>query len=707
MPTPSQNRIPSGEPLAALPGATHVYSVSIWAALFPAIAILLAVLKVFGPLVLTEDQTRLLTQSGRFWVHPERDLPIYCIGCAFCIGVGALFFGREFRPNRPARLSLLLGCVVLLLEFVLWSVPSWLPRNALQMAVGIAGGSCIAWSWSTSRRSFGPKDSVLNEGFDTGKRFPVGWADAAVVVGLFLFLVVKDAPQVAGRFFATEEMHHWDFFAMAPTLGFQGGSALGRDVYTQYGVGWPLLFAMLARLVPLSYALMITTASVWGAAYWSASYFLVRYFSCNRLFSLAVTVVGVTMSLFWGLDRGTIIWCWPSSTPLRAPLDILLLLCAATYLHRRTLGWAITSGLMLGLSAIFETDTGIFLSVSFITFWAALLWVDPSLSRLRHFSLSSCAAILTSFAGFTIAGRALPDLRFLKGLIEGITAASGGLGSLPIADLGVHWVAAFAMMVLVYTGAVGLSLGKLAHRRSGSFDIWVLTSGTYGLLTLLVFVGRSHPYNLFHVCGYFVVFSALLLASYLSAGHFFRSVPDPARSQTLLSRAAVGMFLIAAVALGVSPGFAAYPGFWNPRGPRQTTVSLRSQGKDLTNLPEAFRAYSQDFKEATEYLRRRSEEGQSVAVLDCAGTVFYLESGVRPWGRYCPPFQIKSTFKADVEDFQATLMRSKPELVVMSRNMDSWHRKLASESWRRTRETVVQSYSLKREFGLIEIWELR
>ena len=686
-------------------GASHFRLAWRWVALFPAVALLLAVLKVFGPRVLTEDQARLLTESGRYWIRPERDLPIYILGCALCVGTGAVFVDRERVPNRLGRLSWWLGGTLLLGELILWSGPAWLRREGLQLAVAAAGAGCIAWNWAISRPGSDPEDQVLSEGFDTGRRFSLSWKDAAVLMGLLLFLVVRDAPRVAGGIFVGEEMHHWDFFAMAPTLGFQGGAALGRDVYTQYGVGWPMLFTAMGRLVPVSYALMITTASVLGAIYWSASYFLVRYFTNHRLFSLAVTVLGLTLSLFCGMDRGNNVWSWPSSTPMRAPFDVVLLLSTAIYLHRPTAGWAITSGFLLGISVLFGTDTGLFLGIGLLIFWGALLWAIPTRERLGHFSFSSSAAILAGLTGFTIAGRALPDLGFFKGLLEGVSAASGGLGSLPIADLGARWIVVFAGMVIVYAGAVGQSLGRLFRRGSRPFDIWVMSSGTYGLLTLLVFVGRSHPYNLFHVSGFFVVFSALLLARHLTAGLLFGS--NPARRQSLLSKTAVCTGLVTAVVLLESPGLAAYPGFWNPRHPNKTSVSLRSRATDLTGLPETLRPYRQDFREATEYLRRQSNLGRSVAVLDGAGTVFYLESGVKPWGRYCPTFQFKTTFKADVEEFQAVLLRSKPEVVLMSRKSDTWPRRLASEPWRRTRETVRQVYSLTREFGLIEIWELR
>ena len=80
-------------------------------------------------------------------------------------------------------------------------------------------------------------------------------------------------------------------------------------------------------------------------------------------------ILTITLHLFNGGDRDSIIWSFPSSTLLRHPMDVWFFIAALRYVRSRRKLWAVLAGVAVGLAIFFETDTGLYLTVTFGAFW--------------------------------------------------------------------------------------------------------------------------------------------------------------------------------------------------------------------------------------------------------------------------------------------------------------------------------------------------
>jgi hypothetical protein len=109
---------------------------------------------------------------------------------------------------------------------------------------------------------------------------------SAVVIGMILLIVFIPAAQwnqVAGQNMLRQGMHHWNFFVMGPLMSFMHGKAFGTEFYSQYGVGWPMVFAALSPVLPATYGHMIGLGSIYGCVYYFAIYLVLRVFCRNRI----------------------------------------------------------------------------------------------------------------------------------------------------------------------------------------------------------------------------------------------------------------------------------------------------------------------------------------------------------------------------------------------------------------------------------------
>src|SRR5262249_48914070 len=154
--------------------------------------------------------------------------------------------------------------------------------------------------------------------------------------------------------------HHWDFYFMGPTLGFFHGRALGTDVFSQYGVGWPVLFSWLSAVTPINHATCAGVFVLCGTLYFVLYYLTLRYIARSALVAAALFFVFLNFQLFHGLpDGGSFtMWCWPSSSILRSVFDIGFFAMLALHGRSGHSRWIIASSAMVGVGLLFELDTG-------------------------------------------------------------------------------------------------------------------------------------------------------------------------------------------------------------------------------------------------------------------------------------------------------------------------------------------------------------
>jgi hypothetical protein len=77
--------------------------------------------------------------------------------------------------------------------------------------------------------------------------------------------------------YISDNFHHWDYFFMGPAVGISHGRALGTDVFSQYGVGWPVLFACLSAVTRINYSTCAGVLVLLGTVYFVLCYLTLRY----------------------------------------------------------------------------------------------------------------------------------------------------------------------------------------------------------------------------------------------------------------------------------------------------------------------------------------------------------------------------------------------------------------------------------------------
>ena len=192
-------------------------------------------------------------------------------------------------------------------------------------------------------------------------------------VPAFIILVVGVPPgtwrYLAGQIFLTDGCHHLNFFFMGPALSFAHGKAFGTEIYSQYGIGWPLLASALAcSFSALTYGNLVGMEIVYGCVYYLALFFLLR--SCFKQELWAA--FGVILAIYWQIFSGM--------NPARSFGFPLFHADAASdgCLVLPRLGDASTVGesspgprwpaWLAALGVFFETETGVYLLVTFLIY---------------------------------------------------------------------------------------------------------------------------------------------------------------------------------------------------------------------------------------------------------------------------------------------------------------------------------------------------
>ena len=695
---------------------------------------MLGALVAFGRQERSLELVAQLTRFGQIFIYPERDLPIYVAGCALTVLViAALAWWKgpqipaEGRARAWIQVALCGAALLLQISLVALGVlplqpaDSW-PNLVLLFLPGLAA---LVVAGLGPRGGNGvrnpPTDSPAPAGSLLGGAAPPRWSwrEMLLPVALVLLLFIPDWRQVAGRCFLLDEFHHWDYFAMGPTLALSHGAALGTEACTRYGVGWPLVFYLLSPLLAISYGHMILVGVTYACAYFTGLYVLLRIVLGKPIWAAAGVFLAVGLQLFHGLPPNEVTWCWPSGTLLRSPMDVWFLLALALQLRTRRACWALAAGAGVGLALLFETDTGIYLAAA---------WMGAGvLSRrcARHLSggprsapvvASVGVAVAVALLGLTAVSRGtLVTAAFWKGWLKGLAEASGGYGAIPIADLPLAALLGFCAMVAVYLGALGVAVVRAWRRQLQAGELWLGVVAGYGLMTLVLFVGRSQQWSLFHAS-----LPAGLVAVTVSArlhSRLVRSLAGASGAVGRTMRIGVGRMLPAAClaaalfALWTSPAFPAYPGLWRRvigRSPPQGLCFLRAP-KDVCGLPAGLRPYAENLEAVAARMRAAASEGRTVAVLDAADPLLYLMAGLAPWSRYSPVLPAL-LFQSEVVQLQARLASSGPDVVVMcdrhnpAMPLEGWHREITREVWGAVHQTVQGHYRLESTFGPFEVW---
>jgi hypothetical protein len=506
--------------------------------------------------------------------------------------------------------------------------------------------------------------------------------------------------------------YHWSSFAMGPALGFRAGGALGTEVFSQYGVGWPLVFTALDRVLPLSYTNMVGLAVCYGCLYWMAIYVFLRLAQVRSSWALAGTVLAAGTQLFCGLPDGAIMWTYPSSTMMRSPLDVWCFL--ALLMHARTSrgAWAASAFALAGLGIVFEIDTGIYLAAALLTYSILCLGGRPRRARgpwpVMATALACGASFLaTLLPGLAVASRGtLGRADFWRGWAEGTVFFGNGMFALPVAtEPGQPQILLFCACVclLLFLVARALVPARDADRRNHD-RFWAAWSA-YGLAYLILFVYRSHSWNIYHAAPSVVVaavYAAASAAQWVDRAVHRLGGQSWRRSLPVTAGCAALAFSLATV-VG-SPAFQNYPSLLGMALARSGFGDRGSESTAAVPAPNHHELPTR-FEAVVAQMAALRSLGYTVGIIHPSEPMFYLHSECPILFRY-PAFMLSSFTLDQLDRNLDRFTRAKLDYVLIINGNECEHAGYYL-IWRAFRAVLGRHYAFQRTIGSFELWRRR
>jgi hypothetical protein len=542
------------------------------------------------------------------------------------------------------------------------------------------------------------------------RRLRIGVVDVVAPVLVALTVYVPGWRMLSANAYAGELFLHLDFFAMGPALAFRHGAALGTDIYPYYGLGWPVVVSALGRVGQLTYGRILQLATVYGCVYFVALYVLLRMLTGSRMWAVAGTALAILFSLFAGFSAAFVAWRFPSETVLRWAFDVWFFIAALVYLRSRRGRWLLVAGGLVGLAVFFQTDTGLYLAaaMAFLCI-CAFRMADGNRPPARLVAGAWAVGGVILLVGIAGASRmtAFTGGAFWAGWLENVRVSLEGATLLPLVGTpGARPIVMFAIIASAYLAVVGYAVQQMVRRRLTATSALLGTVAAYGFLTLVYFVGRSNPHNLYRPTVPF----AILLAGCGGTGTAILRRRFNGLGRGRAARAAavspVLAALVAVVMLVAHPGFKAYPNvFGSDLGnPADAGRCLEHEPKDICGLPVEYMEAAGQIQAVVARLRAERPSPPTVAVLDEFGPLLHLLADDRPWGRYQPVIPPLFT-KHQVDLVVRQLESDPPDLVVMRSPAD--HAPFSDDIWKALRVPVERGFVLDSTYGPYEVWTPR
>jgi hypothetical protein len=710
----------SGHPASIFPavvGSDLVHC--LMAVIAPWLGVLLVCLKCLSPVPFTEEQKADLTEGGKFWVHLERDIPIYVSAVVLILLIILMVpWRKSLRSTRPTamRIPAVLGGIQMVAPVFLWA--KWSVTSSSQTAWAIPvlfaflaaciTGTCV-WLLHARKEASGleafPKAAFRIEQPKGDRK------DIAVLVFLWVLIFVPQSEYLAGRFFQVEELNHWNGFVISAALALKHGAALYRDFTPIYGAGWPTLLGYLAPHTGINYADVIRFSMLFSVCYFLVYYFFLRFFFKGRFAAFAFTLLCCVISDFPSVEPETksIIWRWMGGGILRSPADLPFLIFLARFcLHQRRLD-AVLLGVSMGIAFLFTFDVGVFLLATALVTWLLLLFVDRTKRRLVDCFWCFGAALFAAFTGLSIAARgAVFESRTLGNLFDYMRRATGGEGMIPFADLQPIWVLLFSVVAFLLLGLAG-EFAKRSRWGLSHTDVFLAAAALYPLQRLVYFMGRTHWSGLASLAAPILIGIVVLLnASVLQppvAGESSEALHRRSERREFLF--ALAAIFVAASLFYFSGDPPNYPAFWNAKARAELTahgVTVRPEERDITGLPPQYAQYAVAFHTVARKMRELHQSGLSVRFMDACSTTMYVCADIPPFGKDVFEFDRADTSRKEIKKLVADLALAKADVVVFNRVQFPWPRVLSLEAWQTCRDAMFDHYRRGEEYGPFEFW---
>lgn len=594
----------------------------------------------------TSEQSTALTHMGQWLCRPEREIAIFVIFCVVALlagGVGNKLFpsilasARANASHAEAQsrtLSFLsLGSFLLYIplaydQMLQMNSPS--PHHAYDlipfflpavMLIVLAGVECLLGSTTQSR-----------------------WASVMHGIGPFLFvalLLPKDWHSLSGYYFFQDEMFaHLNFFAVTPYVNAVHGRVLAAEAYSQYGLGWPTLFATFLSPENAQYAIFFLTFILFTVFYLGTFYGLLRMVTGNYLLALTGVV------LWYGLvsmKHGHPFWGGPQALPARYPVDALVLGSLYAYMRtgRRYYAWAATG--LLALALWWVMDTGVFLVVA-VTGMLLLCTLNQvqgktfnakhykqfALSHVALWGISVLVLVLISVRG------AVFTKAFWSGWGGGLIDSGGGLnyGAIPFSMTGFGGLTLFVLLMYLYMHPILRALHRALNGTMTAREAFWAVVGMYGLELMLSFVSQSRETNGLQK---YMHPAILLILGYYAMGYRMNYPRLPRAYRPVVNSLVFGIPLLLATgfALTVSQDKGLWPdqeGLWERQQVMRGADTYFTEGRlELRALSQEQQQQVRALAPIFELVRAAHVTGEGVAVLAGVDGALHLATDTRPY----------------------------------------------------------------------------
>jgi len=685
----------------------------------PLVGLLITALRSYGILSISESLALDLTAGGKFWVHPERDISIYIFGIILIVSyILWIPWGRIRSPESSpqvagiSRIGAVLGISLMLKPLFFWK--STIENSNTNHGVfwlfsflAISISAYNGWRIFISKACFSKNpDSVALTGDSLLPH--LNFFDLLVFVSFGIFIVIPDVPLLCARIFQIEEFYHWNALAASASLAYLKGGVLYKDFIPQYGVGWPVLFAVLNPIFTLSYKHLIQFAMCFSVAYFFGLFYLLRTLGYKRYVSFSIVFLSVVILVLPGFEpeSKSVVWRWNGGVAMRAPLEIPFFITLFYYLSTPKRMSAILLGALAGMAPLFSVDAGFFLLTTGVSTLVFLLLFTRRKSVLPDGLWAAGAASLFLLLGLMAATRGTFFSDAVLGTIFSSVSHSAGEAQLPFAGLDRVWVAVFALAVILFLGSIVMSVGREISLR-GAREGFAWAIGIYGLQRMVYFMGRTTWGNL----------TVLLVPSVICICYLMRDFcqyrGSTCESKTETSFNWVGV--LGCVALNcatlvyvyTSKDTENYPALWNAASKKTTIfgpVSFSSPSFGVNGLPEPYRQYVQSLSLIASRLRELKDQGGSVQVLDSCATTLYLLAGIAPYGKTFDEFGSAGTSRRAILNLKTEITTTGPDFIALNKASFPWPRTLSREAWQTCRDDLFSNYQLYEEYGFLELW---
>jgi hypothetical protein len=264
---------------------------------------------------------------------------------------------------------------------------------------------------------------------------------------------------------------------------------------------------------------------------------------------------------------------------------------------------------------------------------------------------------------------------------------------MPIAGMPEIPLVAFCAMTAVYVAAIGHAALRSFQGAAGERDLLLASLCAYGLALLLVFVGRSHPYNLPHVSVPFAVVCVMLLTR--ARERLGRWLPHASFGPVL----AGGLLLL----LLTNANLRHYPSALGShfRQPLRAGLTLFPDAPGISGLSFASRQFVEDLGAVAAAVRSLASDGRDVAIFDLNDTPLYCAAGIPPWSRYATLVPMLLTQDSIAELKQELIVRQPGAVVIRS---ERGRTPALDFAWRPLHELLESRYERARTIGDFEIW---